>query len=181
MILQRFAYTPAATYGRLADQIGGNTIGSAMLYTVERPWRGNAPWVSCIPCGTYQLAAGKFRGTYPGLRVLDVPGRTAIWMHRANRPTELQGCIGVGSDFGADGAVLGSADALALLVAAVADRGDYRLEIENALGLYAAPAAWAAPDELRAVHARLRTAEVELERSRADLLNALRRDGPAGK
>ena len=71
--------------------------------TVERPWRNNEPFVSCIPEGIYPLVLGVFhRNTpeleddYPSWEIHDVPGRTLVKMHRANRPTDVQGCVGVG-------------------------------------------------------------------------------------
>lgn len=169
MRLIRYAYTTSATLGVLE-------VGALELCTIERPWRGNAPWVSCIPTGSYQMTSGRFRDTYPALRLVDVPGRTAIWIHRANRAAELQGCIAVGTDPAErDLAVLNSGAALETLVRAAQDQRDYVLEIRNDLGRFAAPDAWAPPPELAASHKRLREAELELERVRADLRAALTR------
>ncbi|MCH9647391.1 MAG: hypothetical protein K0U98_04075 [Deltaproteobacteria bacterium] len=33
---------------------GTITVGGATVYTLEPPWRGNAPRVSCIPSGRYR-------------------------------------------------------------------------------------------------------------------------------
>lgn len=86
--LTRFAYTGQGVWGKLALPDG------SYLYTVERPWLNNAPFVSCIPDGTYTLAPGFFhRGGYPAMELQGVPGRTLIKMHRANQPHELKGCI----------------------------------------------------------------------------------------
>ena len=54
--LERFCYAPEATFGRL-------TVGEDLLcYAVERPWRDNAPRISCIPEGTYPLVRSRLPG-----------------------------------------------------------------------------------------------------------------------
>lgn len=68
------------------------------FYTVERPWDGNKPFVSCIPTGRYVVR--KRTGSSPALKypdaweVLGVPDRYGICIHVANKPTEVSGCIG---------------------------------------------------------------------------------------
>jgi len=90
MILTRFASLPTGTIGRLEIPDGPT------LYTIERPWLDNRPWISCIPLGEYPLewdTTGRVRGV-PRLR--DTGPRTQINIHTANHPTELQGCIAPG-------------------------------------------------------------------------------------
>ena len=96
------------------------TVGNLYLqnkeicHTIERPWLHNKPNVSCIPAGTYTIEpvdSPKFGLTY---EVKDVIGRTHILFHKANRPSELQGCIAPVSEFGVMGkewAGFGSSDA----------------------------------------------------------------------
>jgi hypothetical protein len=60
---------------------------------VERPWKNNQPFISCIPQGTYSMKLGFFsKGGYPAWEVLNVPGRTEIKIHKGNRPSESFGC-----------------------------------------------------------------------------------------
>ena len=69
--------------------------------TVERPWLGNTPSVSCIPDGVYELELGTYhRGGYAAYELVHVVGRSLIKIHRANLAAEVQGCIGVGLDEG---------------------------------------------------------------------------------
>ena len=68
--------------------------------TIERPWLGNKPYVSCIPAGTYTIRPAKspkFGDTY---QVCDVVGRTHILFHKANKASELHGCIAPVSSYG---------------------------------------------------------------------------------
>ena len=68
--------------------------------TMERPWLKNKVNVSCIPAGTYKLKpvnSPKFGKTY---QVCDVVGRTHILIHKANKPSELHGCIAPVSSYG---------------------------------------------------------------------------------
>ena len=67
--------------------------------TLELPWRDNAPNVSCIPPGRYQVYltySPKFGRDLP--LVTGVPGRSGIRFHRANWPREIQGCIAPGEN-----------------------------------------------------------------------------------
>lgn len=100
--LERFAYLPEGTYGKLYLPDG------TVLFTVERPWLNNQVNVSCIPEGTYSLIK---RPSYvvqrstnnefsAGWEVANVPGRTYIMLHPANWPQEVMGCIAMGMGFG---------------------------------------------------------------------------------
>ena len=79
-------------------------------YTVERPWMNNKKRQSCIPLGTYNTDiwnSAKFGQTIvlsnPALHVhatKEEEGyRSHILVHVANFPTELEGCIGVGTQW----------------------------------------------------------------------------------
>lgn len=66
-------------------------------FCVERPWKDNEPFESCIPEGEYIV---KKRGEryalarYPDAwEVQGVDGRTSILFHAANRPHEVHGCL----------------------------------------------------------------------------------------
>ena len=75
--------------------------GSPMAVTLERPWKDNKAWESCIPFGMYPLTRlDKSKAfNYPHYLLEGVPDRTFIKIHIANYPSELSGCIGVGSYF----------------------------------------------------------------------------------
>ena len=80
--------------------------GKPLAVTLERPWKDNMAWESCIPFGMYPLTrldkSKAFR--YPHYLLEGVHDRTFIKIHVANYPSELHGCIGVGSYF-ANGAI----------------------------------------------------------------------------
>jgi hypothetical protein len=92
VLLKRMEYTPEGTFGRLIWD------GLAVpIFTVERPWKGNEPFVSCIPEGEYTCRPSEYyKGGYNAVEVCAVPGRTHILFHRANVPTDVSGCIGIG-------------------------------------------------------------------------------------
>ncbi len=81
--------------------------GDFECYTIERPDKDNAPDVSCIPTGTYKLGfrmdltektnhyRKKFNWFRWHLQIMDVKDRTAIYIHIANKPEDLKGCVGV--------------------------------------------------------------------------------------
>jgi Family of unknown function (DUF5675) len=73
-------------------------------YTLE-PARINPviPGHPCIVAGTFKviLTPSPHLG-YVTPEVLDVPGRTAIPWHIANRPEDLEGCVGVGESHSTD-------------------------------------------------------------------------------
>lgn len=70
-------------------------------FTVERPWRGNSPNVSCIPEGEYQLIPSRYlRGGYDTYEIVKVPDRTAIKIHVGNTMLNVLGCIALGSALG---------------------------------------------------------------------------------
>ena len=89
--------------------------GKPLSVTLERPWKDNKAWESCIPFGLYPLTrldkSKAFK--YPHYLLEDVPNRTFIKIHIANYPSELHGCIGVGSYF-ANGAIAVSKSRVAM-------------------------------------------------------------------
>lgn len=112
------------TFGRLH-------VGSLNWFSIERPWLGNKPSISCIPAGTYPLKLGVFysgdgvggKPDYPAYEILNVPGRTWIKIHIANLAIQVKGCVGLGKELGAEGghwAVRRSRDAYDEFMAAAA-------------------------------------------------------------
>ncbi len=128
--LERFGFHPRqGTFGKLR-------AGSVSLLTLERPWKGNQPRVSCVPAGEYRLEAHSSR-RFPGTWALvgetvshfpeDGKARSAILFHAANRAEELAGCIAPGEHIGlltGDLGVLRSRDAMARL------QGALKVEVE---------------------------------------------------
>lgn len=90
--LHRVSQTDRGTCGVLVD-------GDARIVTLERPWRDNAPNVSCIPAGNYscsRITSQKFGLTF---HVENVPGRSEIIFHAGNTISDSRGCILVGCSF----------------------------------------------------------------------------------
>lgn len=94
-ILNRFHITEAGILGELFIPNFHKT-----LFTIERPWRGNERFVSCIPEGIYNLAPHKGERWPSAIRLEDVPNRSGILIHPALRVSHVKGCIGVGYDWG---------------------------------------------------------------------------------
>lgn len=141
VILERFAYSPDGTFGRLTLPNGQR------FFTVERPWLSNKPFESCIPDGIYTLekrpspvVQRTSGGHYvEGWEVTHVPGRTFIMLHPGNWPTDFEGCIGVGTEYkiidGQNG-VSQSRLAFAQMMGALDGRASWRLEIRPFLMEY---------------------------------------------
>lgn len=95
--LGRRIYSPnMGTFGLLR-------VGDWSCLTVEREWRNNEPNMSCVPLGRYPLRRAIHHISTPDpnddydcYEIGDVPGRTAIHIHIANRAADLLGCVGVG-------------------------------------------------------------------------------------
>ena len=92
MIVLERAYLPMGTFGTLY-------IPGGSLVTVECPWYDNQTSVSCIPEGRYRLERDTFKEQYDNFKLMNVPNRTDIEIHIANRASELRGCIAVGTEF----------------------------------------------------------------------------------
>jgi hypothetical protein len=87
--LERFAYAPDGTFGRLI-------VEGFACYTLEREWVLNKAGDSCIPEGTYPLTPSHYvKGGYDCYEVT-VPGRTRILVHKGNTEDDLAGCIAPG-------------------------------------------------------------------------------------
>lgn len=106
--------------------------GAIVAYTLELPYRNNESKVSSIPAGEYD-ATLKFeggKGPYEneGYRItlLNVPGdRTGIQIHIGNYPTQIEGCILVGTKVHPDTCTLeGSKAAYQTLKKAVQDQAE---------------------------------------------------------
>lgn len=100
MILERFAYDPEYTMGRLF-------LDDVVLWTIEQPWNNNQIGKSCVPDGEYDLEPHSSKD-HPhtwalvnhglGIAHFPTPGvlRAACLIHSANWAFELEGCIAPG-------------------------------------------------------------------------------------
>jgi Family of unknown function (DUF5675) len=105
------SYTSKGTFGLLTLPT------QQVIVSVEPPWLNNRPMYSCIPEGLYQLRLDNFKHDYQNYRITNPPpGRFAIEIHRANRASELKGCIAPGMSLGYDWSITDSKIALDLLM-----------------------------------------------------------------
>ena len=97
LLLERDIYTARSVEGLMYVD------GQYECSTLERPWLDNQPEISCIPEGTYEVIktwSGHFNRWMPELSA--VPNRSDIRIHPANWPSQLHGCIAVGTVRGLD-------------------------------------------------------------------------------
>jgi len=141
VVLERFAYSPDGTFGRLS------LPGGQRFFTVERPWLSNKPFESCIPDGVYVMEKRRSPvverttdGDYlEGWEITHVPGRTYIMIHPGNWPTDLAGCIAPGKAYrvlNGRNAVTDSQITFAQVMAALDGRDSWHLEIRPFLMEY---------------------------------------------
>jgi len=68
-----------------------------ICHSLELPDIDNKPFISRIPNGSYHAEIIFFKNKYPAIYIKDVPGRSGIVIHIANRTEEIQGCIAPGT------------------------------------------------------------------------------------
>jgi hypothetical protein len=96
IVLKRISSNPNVTFGVLTNAVTGLPI----CVTIEKPWKNNTQYISCIPKGIYRckpIVSRKFGEVY---EITDVPNRSHILFHIANTEAELKGCIGLGTKYG---------------------------------------------------------------------------------
>lgn len=111
------------------------------IFTCELPWNNNQPWISCIPSGQYKLIPHNSPKFGKCLKVLNVPNRGDILIHKGNSSRrfvdmkgyiwqqDTTGCILPGMSCRYDGIVQNSQDAFHILIELILDEWD--LEIIN--------------------------------------------------
>ena len=77
-------------------QLGEATYGDFQCFTIEKPWRKNKTFISCIPTGTYKCKKIISPANGHCFEILDVDGRTHIQGHIANYVRNVVGFIGFG-------------------------------------------------------------------------------------
>jgi len=88
-------YLPTETLGSFMVD------GVCMWKSMELPDKKNAHNISCIPEGTYKVVKELSSNghQYPHFRILNVPDRNGILIHKITYVKDLRGCIGVGKAF----------------------------------------------------------------------------------
>jgi hypothetical protein len=76
--------------------------GKIQAYTLERPWQGNAPFISSVPTGTYKGIVRYDHTDQWRIELQGVPGRTVVEIHTGNTPDNSEGCILIGKELGPD-------------------------------------------------------------------------------
>jgi hypothetical protein len=102
MLKLKRAYLDNCTIGKIYYQ------DSLVVYTVEKPWKSNEPFKSCIPPGLYKIVrhhSEKYPNTFAlvnhNLGIGHNKGdslRYSCLLHIANFEHEVEGCIGPGLD-----------------------------------------------------------------------------------
>lgn len=91
---------PDDTKETLGSLIATNSTGKVLNeFTLELPWKNNEVNISCIPTGTYHCSIKPFHSTTQ-YEVLNVPGRSGIFIHTGNYYHDSMGCIILGSGKG---------------------------------------------------------------------------------
>lgn len=126
LVLQRFAYHPSGTLGVIK-------FGDESFWTIERPWLENKPNVSCIPIGSYELGWRKSPRFGETWHVKDVPDRTHILIHVANFPTDVSGCIGLGTSLMGDRVAVSNSRVAVKKFEDLTRGSEWRLTVSNVL------------------------------------------------
>jgi len=136
----RYGRCPWGTYGHL-------TVAESTFecHTVEKPWANNKPFHSCLVAGLYrairrpwfQKKGAEFvlvsdaLGVYEKLSEMpNDEGRFACLIHVANKPSDVAGCIGLGTPqafIGGQWAVGASTDTVAEFNALMPDEFDLEI------------------------------------------------------
>jgi hypothetical protein len=122
--LERQRYTNQSIIGSIYHD------NEFICYTMERPWKSNEPFESCVPVGTYHLEphnSDRHQRTFAlvGDTVSHFKSnkqRYAILFHPANYPFELNGCIACGILAERD-QMVGSREAHLKLMKVIRDNG----------------------------------------------------------
>lgn len=125
VVLERFCYHPEGTLGVI--KLAGKEFS-----TIERPWLDNAQNVSCIPTGTYLTRwreSPRFGFTW---ELRDVQDRTYILIHAANYPSDVQGCIGLGTNLMGDRIAVSNSRKAVKSFEGLLEGMEWRLVIKNA-------------------------------------------------
>lgn len=62
-------------------------------FGLELPWKGNQPYISCIPEGSYKARSIVSPANGRCIQLNGVPGREFIQIHKGNFTRDVMGCI----------------------------------------------------------------------------------------
>lgn len=99
-IIARITSTDNGTYGTIREQ-----FKEPFAVTYELPWHDNKINISCIPPGRYLAKKAVYgrskqkKYRYNSFIVVNVPGRTGIFLHIGNSIEDSRGCILMGELF----------------------------------------------------------------------------------
>ncbi|WP_430416849.1 DUF5675 family protein [Marinobacter adhaerens] len=71
--------------------------GKFVSHTLELPYKNNESYVSSIPAGTYDAYLRYDKDDKWRLQLEDVPNRSGIQIHIGNWPSQIEGCVLVGT------------------------------------------------------------------------------------
>ena len=94
LTIKRVASNQHGTFGVMIDN------GVPFAVTLERPWKDNMRFESCIPAGAYtcqRKISPQFGETF---EIVSVPGRDDVLFHKGNTMQDTEGCILIGEEFG---------------------------------------------------------------------------------
>lgn len=96
LVLLRYNYAHDVTQGVIL--LGGEFFTD----TLECPWKGNKPFLSCIPAGVYGIEYREDAESrvHKAFVVKNVPHREGILIHVGNTIRDFEGCIGLGARYG---------------------------------------------------------------------------------
>lgn len=97
LTLFRVSKSEIVTQGVLIN----DETGLPICLTLEEPWKNNAQGVSCIPAGEYIVVPHVNSKGSPVFLITNVKSRTAIQIHIGNTTKDIEGCVLVGTEFGA--------------------------------------------------------------------------------
>ena len=126
LVIKRVIYTPE-------EVVGYMPVRSKIFWTIEKPWKNNIPFLSCIPCGLYECTPHVSPRHGRVIKLKNVPKRTHILFHVGNTSDDITGCIAGGYRLGRLNnkiAVLDSRKAFTLLMEEYGDR-DFTLLITS--------------------------------------------------
>jgi len=96
VVLTRLVDTGTQTNGILQVFRGFEVV--FQCFTMELAWKENFRRQSCIPTGKYRVVSRISSKHGLHYHILNVANRDLILIHVANYASQLEGCIGVGSD-----------------------------------------------------------------------------------
>lgn len=101
-ILHRFADSPFGVFSYLDVLTDDGQQRVLRLCAAEDDWLDNRPGVSAIPAGQYLCRRSAWRKTgTPTFEITGVRNRSRILFHWGNTEEDVEGCVLLGSDFGA--------------------------------------------------------------------------------